>query len=75
MLLPCPFCGCQEIIVVAEICGDANARCCQCHARGPLTALLVDRDKSFSEAVRVWNNRSPATDSGSGTEGVPPATG
>ena len=52
-LLPCPFCGSDELSVEEQALGVQRLRCCQCGMTGPGGSLCL---REMSDA---WNKRSP----------------
>ena len=60
-LLPCPFCGCDLVLVYVDEWGCGVAECDSCGAEGPLagrsSAPLTD-DHKLALAAQLWNRRA-----------------
>lgn len=58
-LIPCPFCGSEDLEFSVEVVGDMYAfyRCNDCFACGPSSSFSFGDDKS--PIVELWNERTP----------------
>lgn len=53
--LPCPFCGCEQIIVGTYIRDGARTECYKCHA-----SVIAFNPDSGRKSLDLWNTRSEA---------------
>lgn len=51
---PCPFCGCEDVIIFEDGPEEVRAVCGECGSQTPITA-------SEEAAIRFWNMRDPSS--------------